>query len=100
MVRFLYTVGNNPDKPQGKFLLCWNLNLPEDVQREQTSFEFFSVILNDDDCFRNNDPFNNNNNNSVQTDINRCKIGNWEKKSLNRTEWEKSIKEVKFRTVL
>jgi hypothetical protein len=31
----------------------------------------------------------------VQIDINRCKIKNWEERSKNRADWEKSIKEVK-----
>ena len=33
--------------------------------------------------------------NCVQTDINKCKIANWKKRSKNRVDWEKSIKEGK-----
>jgi hypothetical protein len=33
--------------------------------------------------------------NCVYTDINKCKIKNWKERSRNRTDWEKSIKEVK-----
>jgi len=33
--------------------------------------------------------------NCVQTDINKCKITNWKRKSKSITDWEKSIKEGK-----
>jgi hypothetical protein len=33
--------------------------------------------------------------NCVQTDMNKCKITNWKKRSKNRADWKKLIKEVK-----
>jgi hypothetical protein len=31
----------------------------------------------------------------LQTDINKCKITNWKKRSKSRADWEKSTKEAK-----
>ena len=35
--------------------------------------------------------------NCVQTDINNCRINNWEWRSKNRADWGKSLKEAKVR---
>jgi len=38
--------------------------------------------------------------NFLQTDFNKCKITNWNERSKNKADWEKSIKKAKVRIVL